>query len=160
MVKNPNKINPELKFWPFVKKTNGCWFWIGRKNPNGYGLVYVANRKNIGSHRLSYEIHFGKIKNSSLFVCHKCDVPGCVNPKHLFLGTASENTIDAIKKGRFRQGFKNGWLPPQTKLSRKDVLTIRKITKNKTASQKDLSIRYMVHPSTINRIVKELRRIF
>lgn len=37
---------------------------------------------------------------SKMVVCHKCDVPRCFNPDHLFVGTHADNVHDKIAKGR------------------------------------------------------------
>ncbi len=77
-----------------------CWEWSAYKNAKGYGVIGVGNKTQL-SHRVSYEIHFGKIPNG-LLVCHKCDNPGCNRPSHLFLGTALDNTRDCVEKKRFK----------------------------------------------------------
>lgn len=77
-----------------IYKTSHCWFYIGLLNNRGYGKV-----GNSTAHRLSYKLHIGRIPNGR-FICHKCDVPNCVNPKHLFLGTHSDNMKDRQAKGR------------------------------------------------------------
>ena len=80
-----------------VKDPSGCWLWQGYTQ-KGYGRISVGN-KNKRVHRVYWEILNGPILND-LFVCHHCDVPCCVNPTHLFLGTQKENIQDMVRKGR------------------------------------------------------------
>lgn len=79
---------------------HSCWEWGAGKYKRGYGL-FVLKRKNRPAHRISWIIHKGQIPNG-LFVCHKCDNPGCVNPSHLFLGTQTDNMKDMHSKKRHR----------------------------------------------------------
>lgn len=85
------------KFWEQVSKEEGCWLWKGRKNIGGYGTLY--HKGQLIASRISYELHYGPF-NPQLLVCHKCDAPSCVNPEHLFLGTALDNHRDMVEKGR------------------------------------------------------------
>jgi hypothetical protein len=94
-------------FFERVTKTNSCWEW-NRSTANGYGQFFEPGKKPAIkqiAHRFSYKIHFGEIPEG-LFVCHKCDNRKCVNPNHLFIGTALDNNRDTWKKGRGKTPFK------------------------------------------------------
>lgn len=97
---------PEERFWDKVNKTDSCWLWTGCTLSFGHG--YMHNKPlNVLAHRFSWEIHNGPIPED-LQVLHACDVPQCVNPDHLFLGTQADNIQDAINKGRHAIGERNG----------------------------------------------------
>jgi len=80
-----------------------CWLFSGSLNSDGYGNVRIGGRKGktVKTHRLAWEEFFGPIPDG-LRVCHRCDVPSCCNPDHLFLGTQRDNVTDMVSKGRFR----------------------------------------------------------
>lgn len=98
-------IDPKIRFWAKVKKTSTCWIWTSTLSRGGYGILCKRNGLTpYKAHRFSYELHKGKIP-IGLHICHTCDNPPCVNPKHLFAGTKSDNMKDAYKKGRLKIPF-------------------------------------------------------
>lgn len=97
-------MSMEERFWKRVEKTDGCWLWTGSKaggRDGRYGTIRETgpSRKSAYTHRYSYELHHGPIPDGHV-VMHTCDVPACVNPDHLLLGTQGDNVKDMDAKGR------------------------------------------------------------
>lgn len=146
MKKIYKRSTPEFRFWKYVSKVDGdCWLWSGTKNANGYGVLGI-NKKMFLAHRFSFELHKGKIPKGYC-ICHSCDVPACVNPKHLWSGTLKQNSIDMAKKGRFSKNLR--------KLTLEKVLKIRRLDQGKKLSQRDLGLMFGVTKSTISFIVNK-----
>lgn len=89
-------------FWAKVNKRGhgGCWLWIAAIDSRGRG-AFVRRQRRVQAHRISWELHHGPIPKG-LWVLHHCDVRNCVNPKHLYLGDAQDNSDDRLRRGRVR----------------------------------------------------------
>lgn len=93
------------RFHSKTKKVGSCLLWLGGKNRQGYGLIW-DDGKMVSAHRISFRIHKGKIPEG-MNICHTCDIPQCVEPNHLWVGTTRENVQDKMLKGRFIPRGKN-----------------------------------------------------
>ena len=88
------------RFWAKVVcgGPSECWEWTATLDGGGYGRIKSGGKLD-GAHRVSWELHHGKIPVDR-WVLHRCDNRKCVNPAHLFLGTRGDNVSDMVQKGR------------------------------------------------------------
>lgn len=130
-----------------VDKNTGCWLW---KSGKGYGTFH-ENGKTARASRVSFRLFKGKLP-AHLDVLHTCDNPPCVNPDHLFKGTALDNARDAAKKGRMRGNKLRGEQCSWSRLNWKTVRTIRHLYSNGT-KQADLARRFKIGTAHVHYIV-------
>lgn len=137
----------------------GCWLWTGSRKKSStyeYGFFYWSRTRNMRAHRASWLLFRGEM-DPSLFVCHHCDVPTCVNPGHLFLGTNSDNTRDKVIKGRQANAYSKG--PPAVKKQKEKrprVKTVRESKPRKKRTPKEFC--KVGHPFEGNLDAYELSR--
>lgn len=131
-------------------RDSACWLWAGQSNSRGYGRMWVDGKRLL-AHRLAYTLYRGAIPRG-LCVCHRCDVRACVNPRHLFLGTRSDNMRDASRKGRVFRPY--GERSGRSKVSDAARVQIAKLYLSGQLNQPQLAHRYGLHNSQASRIIK------
>jgi HNH endonuclease len=166
----------EERFWAHVEKTETCWLWTGARHTNGYGAFAMQTgklvHKNMVAHRMAYELTYGAIL-PGLFCCHHCDNRPCVRPDHLFLGTATDNMQDMVRKRRHGSMVHPERVPrgalhpsktrpelrprgeghPRARLTEVQVREIRRLYAEEQATQWGLARTFGVSRSVIQRVL-------
>ena len=135
------------RFWRHVDRSGDCWLWTGCHNRDGYGR-FGLNGRVVNAQRAAWMLMFGSIADG-LQVCHRCDVPACVNPAHLFLGTQAENNADRNAKGRQMKGERQNF----AKLTPDLVREIRASYAAGGVTTRALAARYGMAPSAIHGVI-------
>lgn len=123
-----------------IDASTGCILWTGGRSGTGYGALWVAGTQ-VYAHRLAFEVTHGPIP-TGLVVRHTCDVPRCINPEHLELGTKADNARDAMVRGRLH-----------TKLSDAQVSVVFGMAMLRR-SRKDIAAEFNVSVSQVSAILK------
>jgi hypothetical protein len=139
-----------------VEPNTGCWLWLRGQN-NGYGQVNTLEEDGTWyperAHRYSYKIYKGDIP-SGAFICHSCGQSLCVNPAHLYCGTAKSNYRDAMNHGRAKIWGARGENNHSTKLSWRTVDEIRDKYRLPEYTQRSLAEEYGVSKATVQAVVE------
>lgn len=105
-------------FWSRVnqREPSECWEWIGAIKHSFYG-----DCRGDYAHRVSWRLHNKPEIPAGFHVCHKCDNRRCVNPGHLYLGTAKDNNADLSERNRYKSGAKGS----RAKITAEQVIELR-----------------------------------
>jgi len=95
--------------------------WTGYLNKDGYGTVWAFG-KMTKAHRAAWQVANGPIPKG-VYVCHRCDMPACIEVDHLFLGTQKDNMADCKSKGRL--SIRRGEESSAAKLTAQQASAIR-----------------------------------
>jgi hypothetical protein len=136
------------RFYKFVAKAapHDCWEWQSTIKKSGYGSFWFNGRPD-RAHRVSYILTYGPISDG-LLVRHTCDNKKCVNPSHLLLGDALDNSRDAVERDRVAFGSGNG----NAKLTERQVVEIRRRVAN-GETQKEMARLFGVSSSAVQFII-------
>jgi hypothetical protein len=143
---------PEERFWEKVEKSETCWLWTAYRNRDDYGSILWHGKVRL-AHRVAWEITHGA-DPADMDVCHTCDNPACVNPAHLFLGTAKDNADDMAAKGRAPNNRHES--NPNAKLTLAQVAAIRARHQAGEATQSQMAREHGVSFGTIWFIVNRI----
>ncbi|EMQ96828.1 hypothetical protein [Paeniglutamicibacter gangotriensis] len=100
------KGNAEHRFWSKVIRgplPEQCWIWVGAIADDGYGRFYLDGT-SVRPHRYSLALDLGLAHGQLPELMHECDVPLCVNPRHLGMGDRQSNMVDRQRKLRSANG--------------------------------------------------------
>lgn len=128
---------------------SACIEWTGCRTRQGYGRKNVGNHQIMLAHRWIWTKANGPIPKG-MVICHRCDNPPCVNLDHLFIGTQSDNMLDAFAKNRKERmkGSRNG----RSKLTFDQVQEIRSLS-SVGEKQTLLAERFGVSQSLVTKII-------
>ena len=116
---------------------------------HGYGQLRV-NGKNEYHHRVAFATAHGlsMLDLEGKYVLHSCDNPACINPSHLRLGTAADNSADMVRRGRAGWDAKPGSKNPSAKLTEATVLAIR----SERMTQVEIAKKYGITQANVSSI--------
>jgi hypothetical protein len=143
-----------IRFWSNIDilGVDECWPYKLNACNNGYAnfQLTILERSKVLAHRVAWTTTYGNIPNDKL-VLHKCDNRRCCNPNHLYIGTHSDNNLDAYARNR-RVVIPERHARNKAKLYECEVWLIRKLLSSRIISQTKIAKMFRVSQATISNI--------
>ena len=116
-----------IEKYTMPEPNSGCWLWTGACAADGYPRITIGSltdksKKSVRVNRFVCQAFHGL--PDGMHALHKCDNVICINPDHIYPGTAQQNTKDCIDRRR-RTQIKLGSENSQAILNEENVLRIR-----------------------------------
>ena len=114
--REPHQTPEEFRAWfyeqvelaqaPYPELQGDCMLWNRSLNGVGYGKVTKPGpRKQTQTcHTLSWEMYYGRERDSNLGISHLCNQRACVQPLHLAQESQKDNLAYAVKSGTRGRG--------------------------------------------------------
>jgi hypothetical protein len=128
------------------ERASGCWIWVGSQHKSGYVYRYYRGR-SVKVHRKIFELTMNLTLSPKECVCHSCDIPQCINPDHLWVGSHQQNIRDASSKGRLWQQQVthcprgHAYTPENTRISKAGLRNCRACARIRTRIRRGMAIR-------------------
>lgn len=132
-----------------LETSDECLIWPFSRNNRGYGQSWDGSRLWL-AHRRVFEMASKTEIPDKMVVRHLCGNGhlGCVNPRHLAVGTQKENCDDTLAQGRRPRGSKCS----HAKLAEDDVRAIRSLVSEGVHSDSEVARLYRVSRESIRDI--------
>lgn len=126
-----------------------CLIWPFHIGVDGYGRVHRENDGPLTTaSRMMCETVHGKAPSRKHEAAHSCGKGnrGCVNPRHLYWATPSENQMDRVWHGTSNRGERQHG----SKLTENEVLEIRSL--KGVMPRLEVAGRYGIDPTTVSHV--------
>lgn len=100
--------------------------------------------------RLLYTFVHGPIPEGHV-IGHSCNNKGCINPNHLYLTTAAQNSTDAARDGLYKVGFKNF----NFECADSSWLALSKLYHEEGYTQERIAEMYSIHQTRVSDILRK-----
>lgn len=136
---------------PKNNNDNECWEWDGSHNNRNVPIFWLKGH-GYNAVGIVYRIYYYNRIPKDFMIRHRCNHNWCVNPDHIYIENISTGMSDVQKNSPHRR---IGQRHPQAKLTRKDVIDIRK--RSKTEQPLDIQKDYNVTLTEICNIINHKR---